>query len=440
MTELVPPRSGLKKKSKVLSHFNRGCLFQLVEVFDKGKKHFGILDEEKSRGGKYFVWIDTELKSKEFDYNSIRALDIPNPPKVAIEPFVATIGGIGKHLRWKVVMAKKVYKGDCKIFVSHILDKERFKSFVDTNIKPFGFCSFEFKYFDNVCTTVIDIPNHRDLTMVAAALHCAQYNAVPLDDEMASYGNLGIERYDRSEHTWWNQEQANAGPLRDTHKWKYGFIPKEWKKLPFTWKALASNINVNVDEIGSIPYPLRNYVCDHLEKTCTEDERLILDENRTKYRCVTSRLTAAQNVQILKSTYWTFVAPFDKNIVKLSSLLQFRYMLHGYLGRELGGYRQTAQYIGHGAYCRNFKAMPQYKYENLNNEVKNKLSVVNGQLLGNGFKGTRGKYGNKNFPKYKPNKKMKRSVEAEINIRESPYNQFEQYEITKKQRRENQSF
>jgi hypothetical protein len=74
---------------------------------------------------------------------------------------------------------------------------------------------------------------------------------------------------------------------------------------------------------------------------------------------------------------------------------------------------------------------PQYKYENLDNETKNKLEKKDGVLRGNGFKGTRGKYGHEDFPKYQPEKNMKRSLESEINIREVPYNKFDEYKKSK---------
>jgi hypothetical protein len=251
-----------------------------------------------------------------------------------------------------------------------------------------------------------------------------------LEDDMASLGNLGIERYDRSEHTWWNQDPKEAGPLRDTHKWNYSFIPTEWKTLPFTWFSMAKNIQPSLNQIENIPLPLRNYVCDNMMKTDKLHQKQ-WKQLKTNIPYVTSRLTDDQNIQLLICSYWTFLAPFDKKIVHLCGLLQFRFLLHGYIGREMGGYRQSAKYIGHGAYCRKFKEKPQYKYENLDNETKNKLEKKDGVLRGNGFKGTRGKYGHEDFPKYQPEKNMKRSLESEINIREVPYNKFDEYKKSK---------
>ena len=189
---------------------------------------------------------------------------------------------------------------------------------------------------------------------------------------------------------------------------------------------MAKNIEVDEKDICNIPFPLRNYVCDHKNN---EENTTKWSKYKTTKPCVTSRLTKDQNIQLLKITYWTFVAPFDEVIVHLSSLIQFRFMMHGYLGREVGGYRQNAQHIGHGAYCRKFKNKPQYNVENLEADIRNKFVQEDGKMFGHGFKGTRGKYGDKNFPQYQPAKKMKRTIEAELNIRDKPVNKFQEYAL-----------
>lgn len=427
---LVPPRRGQKNKSKVLPHINAGLCFQLVEISNdsNSEKEYGILDASSSTKDKCYVWKSNNLVCELISKDNLRAIQLPHPPQIAYHEFSATIGGIGKHLRWKVIMSKKKMKGDCKIFVTNITNKDNFQTFIEEQVRPFGFCTYEYICEDSNIATTVKVPNYKDLTFVAAALHLANYKAIPLNDDMASYGALGIERYDRSEHTWWNQNPKTAGPLRDTHKWKYSFIPADWKELPFTWASMAANIKVDKDEIKCIPLPLRNYVADYYSQQASDEYESILWKSlKTEKHCVTSRLTNDQNKQLLIAAYWSYIAPFHKHITDLSLLLQFRYMLHGYIGREVGGYRQNAKYIGHGAYCRKFKNKPQYNVENLNMELKNKFLQKNGELLGNGFKGTRGKYGHQNFPKYEPTKKMKRTLESEINIREYPLNKFEEY-------------
>lgn len=426
----VPQRRGQRTKCKVLPHFNNSLPFQLVEItndIDDSVK-YGILNEQRSTSTNLYVWIDKNICETKIEYRHLRAISLPHPPQIAFDEFQATIGGIGLHTRWKVILSKKHFKGDCKLVVTNIMNTQKFELFVQKRIRPFAFSNFQFKSHKNLFTTEVIIPDHKDLTFVAAAFHCQGYRVIPVNDDMASYGNIGIERYDRSEHTWWNQNQKEAGPLRDTHKWKYNFVPKTWTIIPFTWQSMAQNIHVEKEDIDKIPLPLRNHVCDVMVNNISDEKEKTLISAYKKVNCVTSRLTYEQNIQILRVTYWTFVAPFDSKITYLSGILQFRYMLHGYVGREVGGYRQEAQHIGHGAFCRKFKGKPQYEYNNLDTDVQNKIQQDNGRLLGNGFKGTRGKYGDESYPKYQPTKKMKRSVESEIAIREEPYNKFEQYE------------
>lgn len=413
---LIPPRSGFRHKSKVLPHFNKGLPFQLVEVTADGKVSYGVLHSNDEHSAK--IYMNKDLLPTSFPLHGIRAVHIPFPPQLAFEESCVTIGGIGKHLRWKVILARKTLETECSLFISKISNVVQFEEFVKTRLNPFAFCSSKYTNHQGGMTTTVTIPNHKDLAFVAAAFHCEGYSAVPWEDSMASYGALGIERYDRSEHMWWNQDHRNAGPIRDTHKWKYGFIPKDWNELPFTWYSLASNINVPDDRLDEIDLPLREHVKNY---------RSGAEVKEKKY--VTSRLTNDQNRQLLQCTYWTFIAPFDEHIVNLASIIQFRYMLYGYLGREVGGYRQKALYIGHGAYCRKFKHKPQYKFENLNTNVRNKITNTNGVMLGSGFKGTRGKYRNSDFPEYCPKKRMKRSFEAEMDIREAPSNSFEKYKM-----------
>jgi len=437
---LVPPRKGQRTKSDVLPHFNSGKAFTIVEIYEnQSVSSYGILNENVAiKNNKCRVWVEKDLIDTEIDCSKIRVLHLPEPPKHAYSPKTVIIGGLGKHIRWKVVMAKKKHTGNCTLLVSHITNDKLFSQFVENKLRPFAFCNFDYKFGSSGVKYVeIDIPDHKNVTFVAAALHCEGYHAITKEADMASSGFLGIERYDRSEHTWWNQNQKDAGPLRDTHRWKYGFIPSHWKDIPFTWLSLAKNVKndlSNETELLEIPLPLRNYVCDEmLSSTNDEDTKSKIQTIKTDKRCVTSRLTEEQNRQLLATSYWTYLAPFDDKRVYISFLLAFRYMIHGYISRELGGYSQKANHIGHGAYVREFKSKPQYNIKNLNKTVLNKVMKEEG-IRGSGFKGTRGKYGHKDFPKYEPVKKMKRSFEADLSIREVPTNCFQNYADIKRKK------
>ena len=106
---LVPPRRGQKNKSKVLPHINNGLCFQRVEISNdmNSEKTFGILDASRSTKDECFVWKDLNLVCERIPKDCLRAIHLPHPPQIAYHEFSATIGGIGKHLRWKVVMSKK---------------------------------------------------------------------------------------------------------------------------------------------------------------------------------------------------------------------------------------------------------------------------------------------------------------------------------------------
>lgn len=433
-SSLIPPREGQRQKKYVLPHMNGGAAFQLVEVYAATHggdlECLGILDGSKANTEHVVhVWKEQAYESVAIDRDLVRAVNLPTPPGIAFESFSAVIGGLGKHTRWKVIMAKRKRKWAYTLFVSHIVSEARFEAFVRHRLMPFAVCDFAYVYHGAVRCTEVCIMHPPDLTMVAAYLQHAGYSVVPVKaDEEEAYGVLGIERYDRSEHTWWNQEQQTAGPLRDTHKWKLSFTPEHWRKIPFTWHLLAEMVDVSDAGIGDLPLPLRNYVCEH---------RAAADPPRSSYYdalrsdlCVTSRLTESQNHQLLSSAYWTMLAPFSDLHIRMALLLQFRYCLFGYLGRVVGLYSQKAQHIGYGAYCREFKNKPQYEYKNLNVAIKNKVTQRDGRLLGNGFKGTRGKRGHSDYPEYRPVNKMKRSIEATVSIREPPYDPFREYART----------
>lgn len=425
----VPPRRGQRTKSKTLSPFNGGNEFRCAKIrcIEDGEDvyKYGIVEKK----GKMFssVWIEHDLFPVKVENKNITLILCPPVPKNAYEEFSAVIGGIGKHIRWYVILPSKHQKTEVSLTVKGVLDQKKFKLFVDEVIRPFGLCKFEFSPSSD---TEVIVPDASRTSFVASAFHCANYKVVFTDKNM-KYGKLAIERYDRSEHMWWNQDQKNAGPLRDVHRWSFSFIPIEWKHVPFTWQSLALNIDVDeCEDLCHIPLPLRNYVCDNLSLKAKnegdhEREGKILCKKQAP--CVTCRLSRAQNNQLLEMTYWSMLAPFDKETVKIANLIRFRFMMFGYTSREIGAYNQTASYLGHGAQIREFKNKPQYKIENLSSDVLNTIYRSDGVCKGSGFKGTRGKYGHKDFPKYEPEKRMKRTRLQEELIRNQKAHVFNSY-------------
>ena len=433
---IVPPRRGQRVKSMILPPFNGGSPFQVVRYAPPNEHpRMGVIE----RRGKVEtrVWLEFDMKGTRCDNRHLTMIALPTVPSIAYEEVPATIGGIGKHVRWNVIFANRKWKEASSLVVSNISDQSVFSEFVDTVVRPFGLCRMEFDAdaaSDAMWQTTVEVPDGSKLALVAAAFHCAGYSAKPAKDEYVSGAKLAIERYDRSEHMWWNQAQDVAGPLRDVHRWAFDFIPKTFSTIPFTWQSLCTNIALDPKtESHHLPLPLRDfYLTQHiLQAQESGDSALSMELEQLRGRpSVTCRLSLLQNQQLLIVAYWSTVAPFDDDNVFMCRLVRFRYMLHGYTSREIGGYNQTAKHLGHGALIRTFRDKPQYRRENLSIDILNQIYKTDGSLRGSGFKGTRGKYGHKDFPRYQPRKRMKRNTKQEDRMRQSSVNVFADYHET----------
>tara|TARA_B110000046_G_C12989562_1_gene397226 strand:+ start:126 stop:1451 length:1326 start_codon:yes stop_codon:yes gene_type:complete len=421
--QAVPPRRGQRVKSLILPPFNGGLAFTLVNVNTDAGDQYGVLQRRGKQSS--HVWLNFDVLPTTIANDRIGIVSIPNAPVQAYDEFEAVIGGVGKHVRWNVLMPNNKKTGRVDLRVEDIFDKRLFEEFVANVIRPFGLCLFE---YDGDCT-IVQVPDVKNMGMVAAALHCAGYRARPEDATFASNSKLAIERYDRSEHMWWNQEQNKAGPLRDVHRWVFDFLPSSWKTIPFTWQSMCMNIDIDPHtESDALPLPLRDfYLTLHIQKLRDEGGDTSRLETLRGRPSVTCRLSLAQNRQLLAASYWNLTAPFDAKTAEMCHILRFRYMLNGYTAREIGGYVQNATNLGHGANIRRFRHRPQYRRENLNTDVLNKIYQSDGSLRGSGFKGTRGKYGHKDFPQYTPAKRMKRSTVQERRMRQASCNVFQAY-------------
>lgn len=337
-------------------------------------------------------------------------LDLPLPPPTAYAEEKASIGGIGKTLRWTTVLPGR--KNGSRLFVSGIDDHTEFEKLVVHNLHPFAMSNFEYDSHEEVGTyTFVDVLDAKKVGFVAAVLHRKGYGAVLDSDEPLP--RLGIERLDRSDHVYWDAKQHEAAPARDLHHWNFGW--KDWRVLPFSWHKLAQNFTE--DEATSLPLPLRNHVleqCAHrrvIEASILGTEGIEasngyekkLKELRTNARVVTSRLSEEQTRQLLTATYHSFF-PLDPELERRSHALLFHYCINGYLGRAIGGYRQRGLYLGHGTRIRAFKNKPQYEIPNLPQSTLNRINY--GDFEGTS-RGSRSKRAS-GEERYTPQRKLKK--------------------------------
>lgn len=413
---LVPPRTGNRKKVKVLPQFNFGRPFTLLNT-PRGK---GILKRRRREDDSLLVWVGHELEETTFQYSEVEVYILKDVSTLAYEEEVSTIGGLGKHMRWRINYPNRSLVSEKAVLVVLVGEgeEERLEKVVES-VYPHAFLRGEEKDEerrkgeDGKTRRRVDVPDAQKIGVVSAAFQEEGFRAEPEEERYVTRSKLGIERYDRTNHMWWNQEALEAGPLRDVHRWNFSFLPEEWKSLPFTWESMAENL-ASSSNLDSLPQPLRSHVQNATGEKGKED----CDEKQL----VTCRLSFQQNKQLLTSSYWDTVAPFDEERVLFSRLIRFRYMLHGYTSRELGAYNQTARYLGHGAYIRTFRGKEQYKVENIHPRILNNIYQMDGSLKGAGFKGTRGKYGHADFPEYVPKKRMKRTSLHEFMMRQGQGN------------------
>lgn len=362
---------------------------------------------------------------------TLTQITLPVVPSHAYTETSAVIGGVGRHLRWGVVFPNRKNKQPASLCVGGISDRQEFSQFVEGTLRPFGLCKLEFAREGGCYTTTVVVPDPARIGTVAAALHCSGYTATAAHEECKSYAKLAIERYDRSAHMWWNQSQHVAGPLRDVHRWIFDFVPSSWSSIPFTWQSLARNIKLDpLRDSQHLPLPLRDvFLTNHIEVLSEADDAEQIRQLKQLRGCpsVTSRLSVQQNRQLLMASYWCIIAPFDATTVHICQLIRYRYMMHGYTSREVGGYRQTAQHLGHGATIRKFRNKPQYTRANLSAKTLNQIYKTDGTLRGSGFKGTRGKYGHDDYPRYEPRKRMHRTLVQEQQMRQDIPNVFASY-------------
>jgi len=434
----------MRERRQILSPMNKGMPFR---IFKLDGKTIAIVDEVRSFRSLH-AWMGTDLVSSDISSKAEKEeIFLPRPPEVGYVEEEAVIGGVGKHLRWNVVLPSKQMKDTDEVDLivqgrrSQVVRVADISSSLSLPCPLFNTSEGgeegdeqgeddsdgeEEDEEDPLVQWIVSVPNRR-VGETAAHFHNEGFASLPLDPNYA-IGKLGIERCDRSDHMWCSQSSSTAGPLRDTHRWNFSHLPPSWSTLPFTWKAMAKEVDddslLDDKEVRRLPQPLRNYVIDERRERVRREEegkgegeeRLSRLSRMRERDSVTCRLRPSQNRQLLSVAYWLMLLPLSDK-VQICQLLAFRYMLHGYCGREIGMYRQQAQHLGHGATIRSFQNKDQYLLPNLSNRVLNRIYQSDGSLKGSGFKGSRGKHVKPGTPVYRPKKRMKRHPDQDARMR-----------------------
>ena len=215
---------------------------------------------------------------------------------------------------------------------------------------------------------------------------------------------VGVDRMDGAEFKFWNQTDATACPKQSAYKWVLAWMPEHWRVLPFTWTRLAQNLD---EPLEDLELPLRHHVArarvDELGAAIADaddDDELATYLRAKRDRAeralpdrpyVTCALTDEQTRQLLATHFVLRFLPHDEALVAAASELSVRYVRHGFSASLCGPYRQSAEFVGHGNGCREFRHLAQYEVANLPLPVLNRVYQPDGSVKGRGRRRSRSK-------------------------------------------------
>lgn len=225
------------------------------------------------------------------------------------------------------------------------------------------------------------------------------------NDAIDNVIEVGVERMDRTDFTFWNQSTHTAAPKQSWYKWLFSFLPDDWSELPFTWARLACNVSGPLERL---PLPLRGHVAARkLQEGGAQLEAMLAQPGQTTdaevrvlrarierwkrhipaQHQVTAALSHLQSRQLIAAHYICRFHAEDRGgaaLLREAKEVLRLYVLHGYNGRLFGPYKQNAEFVGHGRLCRSFRKLPQYHVSNLRTSVLNVIYQMDGSYRGRG--------------------------------------------------------
>ena len=297
-------------------------------------------------------------------------------PKNIFTEREATIGGIGKTLRWSFQTGAFKDKEEIEICFSNIEDTHVFLALMETLDRTVV-------SFQGLC--MVDRVTHASLLVfrpwlcINIASYVCSFTKCDYeisDQTRACTFDIGLERMDREDFTFWNQIKTTAAPKQGWYKWEFSWLDKSWTQLPFTWQRLARNMDRR--SLVDCPVPLRYHVAalraaDVRARSVinSEDADVVIEsplqageEISRKYfrnahlpstRVVTGALSSAQTRQLLGAQYVMRYWSHDEAAITSATQVLRAYVEHGYTSKLYGPYEQCALFVGHGKSARPFK-------------------------------------------------------------------------------------
>lgn len=355
--------------------YNKGLPFRFVRLEQRdGSRVEGILCEESTTSDAFGV-RDVKREGRR-DYirtvvvpaKDVTAHDefrMPPVPDVCYDSTSNRTGGIGKHVRWKVIVGTSM--ATAVVHACGIVEKASFEQVIhscgsEVEFYP-EYTHAEYRRMEDggwVCDLKLrdasDIPRIQTL-LASEGVTCLSA------DSMTREADLLSEKMSRARHLW----KKSYGPTRCLHNWRQPFLPPSWKSAVFTWKHLVDHILGDVgnedavQQSEGLPLPLRSYVLA-ASKGAAADEPA--DEEETRYR--SGGLSEAQHEQMLACSFLTWyseavtISDEDREVMEV---ILMRYMLCGWTCRVAGKYTRTGRHRGYGKVLRRYTGDTAAEYE-----------------------------------------------------------------------------
>lgn len=245
----------------------------------------------------------------------ILPIDLPPIPSRAYEELEASVGGVGKHIRWKVL--RNVSKTNCtRVQVVlhgnfHATQRELLTTLVDKGHvsyvpdEPGAF--LEDKELPGNYFCIVAITND-SCTLSVAQLADVGLQCASMQQEVLREVQVSPERIDRAHHQWLRQfthrEPSEIGPLRCPDNWKQDFLPPSWVRA-YTWHDVCNVIiadigeDATIDVLSELPSRLARSLRVELQKRVSA--RVEFESHRVSECCKNSRRERARAYAIAQS-------------------------------------------------------------------------------------------------------------------------------------------
>ena len=402
----MPPAA----RTQTLPSLNAGDPFVVVRL-DAGR--LGVVDDDTRR-----VWVEEAYVPEHVgNRHKLPHVALPSFPEHYGAWQRKSIGGLSKTMRRVGALRGAPKTAGLVTFfavrapsATAVADALR-----DSEVATAGDPEWDADYGHVTEVVVHDVG---DLEHAAAVVARAGATPVLEDAKVNARRALGIERLDRIESSATSVEEEGEhelyGPRRGNDNWRFPWLPDGWR-VPITWDHMIANVR-DVRDVTALSQPLRQHVVRARLETCEDAAtRAAIARHAPTKRFVSASLSYAQAKQLIEAFYLLTVERVrDPEVVHALSLVLYRYMVErGYTARWTGKYEQDAKYVGNGKLFRAFARLSQYDPHRLPAPVLNKLLGRDGRLRGRGSKGSRSKYVIDKTKRYRPKRRLVRTVDDE---------------------------